>query len=194
MEIIEPRQIAGVAGPETASGSTGRAKRSVRVIGRRGIGSMGWGDGIRKAKHPVLIIGHRAAEIDIDDRKMLDYLLDLAHKGNIPVIATPHTNLALLKRDYTKAGIMPAIEIGHRLTDPDWKGIDGKGPYDLAIFAGLPNYMESTILSGLKHFAPQIRTMTLDNTYQPHACWSFSNISVNAWLENLKAIIEYVED
>ena len=194
MAIIEPRQIAGVAGPETASGSIRRAKRSVRVIGRRGIGSMGWGDGITRAKHPVLIIGHRAAEIDIDDKKMLDYLLDLAQKGNIPVIATPHTNPALLKRDYTKAGIMPAVEIGHRLTDPDWKGIDGKGPYDLAIFAGLPNYMESMILSGLKHFAPQIRTMTLDNTYQPHACWSFSNISGRDWLENLKAIIEHVED
>jgi acetyl-CoA decarbonylase/synthase complex subunit epsilon len=154
---------------------------------------MGWGDGITRAKHPVLIIGHRAAEINIDDKKMLDYLLELAQKGNIPVIATPHTNPALLERDYTKAGIMPVVEIGHRLTDPEWKGIDGKGPYDLAIFAGLPNYMESTILSGLKHFAPQIRTMTLDNTYQPHACWSFSNISVNAWLENLKAIIEHVE-
>jgi CO dehydrogenase/acetyl-CoA synthase epsilon subunit len=35
--------------------------------------------------------------------------------------------------------------------------------------------------------------MTLDNTYQPHASWSFPNISVKDWLENLKAIIDNVE-
>lgn len=203
MAIIEPGQIAEVAGPKKASVITNigeadaiirRAKRPVRIIGRRGVGSMGWGDGIKRAKRPVLIIGHLAAEIDIDDKKMLDYLLELAQKGNIPVIATAPTNRELLKRGYTKAGIMPAVEVGHRLTDPEWKGIDGKEPYDLAIFVGLPYYMEGTILSGLKHFAPHLKTMTLDNTCQPHASWSFSNISVNAWLENLKAIIEHVED
>ena len=49
---------------------------------------------------------------------------------------------------------MPAVSIGNRLADPHWKGIDGKGPYNLAIFAGLPYQMGWTILSGLKHFAP----------------------------------------
>jgi acetyl-CoA decarbonylase/synthase complex subunit epsilon len=149
---------------------------------------------IKRAKHPVLIIGHLAAEIDLDDKKMIDYLLELAQKGNVPVIATAHTNRELLKRGYAKAGILPAVEIGHRLCDPDWKGMDGKEPYDLAIFAGIPYYMEWTILSGLKHFAPGLKTMTLDNTYQPNASWSFSNISVKDWLENLKAIIGNMEE
>ena len=85
------------------------------------------------------------------------------------------------------------VEVGQRLTDPKWNGIDGREPYDLAIFAGLPYYMGWTILSGLKNFAPNLKTMTLDNTYQPNASWSFSNISVKDWLENLRAIIGNLE-
>ena len=48
--------------------------------------------------------------------------------------------------------------------------------------------MAWTLLSGLKHFAPQTRTITLDNTYQPNANWSFGNISVKDWQESLEAI------
>jgi acetyl-CoA decarbonylase/synthase complex subunit epsilon len=50
--------------------------------------------------------------------------------------------------------------------------------------------MESLVLSGLKHFAPDLKTMTLDNMYHPHASWSFANISVKDWIENLTVIIE----
>jgi acetyl-CoA decarbonylase/synthase complex subunit epsilon len=52
-----------------------------------------------------------------------------------------------------------------------------KEQYDLALFVGFPYYMEWTILSGLKHFAPNLKTITLDNYYQPHASWSFPNMS-----------------
>ncbi len=179
MPITEPWQTAEIGGPKKAS-----------VITKPEVADAM----IKRARHPVLIIGHLAAEIDLDDRKMLDYLLELAQKGNIPVIGTAHINREILKRGYITAGIMPAVEIAQRLTDPDWKGMDGKEPYDLAIFAGLPYYMEWTILSGLKHFAPNLKTITLDNTYQPHASWSFSNISVKDWTENLKAIIEHLEE
>jgi acetyl-CoA decarbonylase/synthase complex subunit epsilon len=179
MPFIEPWQTAEIAGPKKAS-----------VITKPEVADAM----IKRAKHPVMIIGHLSAEIDLDDRKMIDYLIELAEKANIPIIATGHTNRELVRRGYTRAAVMPAVEIGHRLSDPDWKGLDGKETYDLAIFAGLPYYMEWTILSGLKHFAPQVKTMTLDNTYQPHASWSFSNISVKDWLENLRAIIGNVGD
>jgi acetyl-CoA decarbonylase/synthase complex subunit epsilon len=179
MPTTESWQTAEVAGPKKAS-----------VIVKPEVADAM----IKRAKRPLLIIGHLAGEIDLDDRKMLDYLVELARRGNIPVIATAHTNRELLKRGYSAAVVMPAVEIGQRLADPDWRGVDGKEPYDLAIFAGLPYYMEWTILSGLKHFAPHIKTMTFDNTYQPHASWSFSNISVKDWVENLKAIIEHLGD
>ena len=78
-----------------------------------------------------------------------------------------------LKRGYEPAGFMSAMDIGNRLVDPEWQGIDGKGHPDLALFVGLPFYMEGLILSGLMHFAPELKTITLDNMYHPHASWSF---------------------
>jgi anaerobic carbon-monoxide dehydrogenase, CODH/ACS complex subunit epsilon len=178
MSIIEPWQIAEIPGPKKA---TVIAKPEV-------IDAM-----IKRSKRPVLIVGHLAAEVRLGDKTMIDYLLELGKTRNIPVIATGNTNLALVNRGYTQAAILPAVEAGQRLADPEWKGLDGKGPYDLAIFAGLPYYMGWTILSGLKHFAPQVRTLSLDSGYQPHASFSFANISAEEWRKNLVAIIVHRE-
>jgi acetyl-CoA decarbonylase/synthase complex subunit epsilon len=84
---------------------------------------------------------------------------------------------------------MSAMEIGSRLNDPEWKGLDGKGPYDLALFMGLPYYMEFVILAGLKHFSTNLKTVSLDRFYNPHASWSFPNLSVKDWSESLKVML-----
>ncbi|MGD0533932.1 MAG: CO dehydrogenase/acetyl-CoA synthase complex subunit epsilon [Methanoregula sp.] len=173
MPVADPWQTAEIAGPKKASVITKPAM--VQAV-------------IHRAQHPVLIIGHNAATIDISERKLVDYLLDLARAHAIPVIATGHVNRALKQRGYTGAVIMPAVEAGQRIADPCWNGPDGKGPCDLAIIAGLPYPMGYTLLSGLKHFAPHTKTITLDNTYQPNANWSFANISIKEWQENLEAI------
>lgn len=148
---------------------------------------------IKRAKRPVLIVGSIAPEIDLEDEKLIDFLIELAKKSHITVVATAHTGSEFLKRGFSPDAVMPAVSIGNRLADPHWKGIDGKGPYDLAIFAGLPYQMGWTILSGLKHFAPQLKTICLDNVYQPHASWSFPNISIKDWIENLHALIGNME-
>jgi len=144
---------------------------------------------IRRAKRPVLIVGSIAADIELEERKLIDYLIDLARKCRIQVVATAHTNAAFQERGFAPDAVMSAVDIGNRLTDPDWQGIDGKGAHDLAIFVGLPYHMAWTILSGLKHFAPHVMTISLDNVYQPNARWSFSNISIKDWTVNLKGII-----
>jgi acetyl-CoA decarbonylase/synthase complex subunit epsilon len=88
---------------------------------------------------------------------------------------------------------MSAMDIGNRLVDPSWQGLDGKGHPDLAMFVGLPYYMEALILSGLKHFAPDLRTMTLDNLYHPHASWSYPNGSLEDWAANLTVMTSKFE-
>jgi acetyl-CoA decarbonylase/synthase complex subunit epsilon len=174
----EPWQTAEVSGPKKASVIT---KPEVVVAM------------IKKAKHPILVVGHKAAETDLEDRKLIDFIVDFVQKTKIPVVATAHTVSEFLKRSYRPAGWMPAVDIGNRLADSEWKGIDGKGPHDLALFVGLPYYMELTILSGLKHYAPHVKTVTLDNVYHSHASWSFPNISTKDWVENLKVIIDKSE-
>jgi acetyl-CoA decarbonylase/synthase complex subunit epsilon len=174
MTSADPWQTAEIAGPKKASVITKPAVAQAVI---------------RRAQHPVLLIGHNAATIDMGAKKLVDYLLDLARAYAIPVIATGHINRALKQRGYTGAFIMPAVEAGHRIADPCWNGPDGKGPCDLAIIVGLPYPMAWTLLSGLKHFAPHTKTITLDNTYQPNADWSFANIPVKEWRETLEAIV-----
>jgi len=175
MATAEPWQTAEIPGPKKAL-----------IITKPEVASAM----IKRAKRPILIVGHKAAEIELEDKKLIDYMIELAKKINIPIVATAHMISEFLKRGYRPAGWMPAVDIGNRLADSEWKGLDGNGAYDLALFVGLPYYMEWTILSGLKHFAPNLKTVTLDNVYQPHASWSFPNISVKDWRENLKVIIE----
>jgi acetyl-CoA decarbonylase/synthase complex subunit epsilon len=173
----EPWQTAEVAGP----------KRAMTITKPEVVTAM-----VKRAKRPILIVGHKAAEIELGDKKLIDYVIELAKKANIPIVATAQAVKEFLKRDHKPAGWMPAVDIGNRLSDPVWSGLDCKGQYDLALFVGLPYYMEWTILSGLKNSTPTLKTMTLDNVYQPNASWSFPNISKKDWAEDLRVIVEKV--
>jgi acetyl-CoA decarbonylase/synthase complex subunit epsilon len=130
----------------------------------------------------------------MEGRSLIEFLIDFANASKVPVVATAHMVGEFLKRGYEPADFMSAMDIGNRLVDPEWKGIDGKGHPDLALFVGLPYYMEALILSGLKHFAPELKTMTIDNLYHPHASWSFPNSSAKDWAENLKVMISKFEE
>ncbi|NMB77862.1 MAG: CO dehydrogenase/acetyl-CoA synthase complex subunit epsilon [Methanomicrobiales archaeon] len=149
---------------------------------------------IRRARHPIMVVGHGILEYDVEGMKLIDCLISLAKAAKMPVVVTASTNKEFLARGFTPATIMPAVDIANRLTDPSWKGLDGNGAYDLAIFVGLPYSMEWTILSGLKHFAPGVKTMTLDCVYQPNASWSFPNSTIKEWAASLTAIVANLGD
>jgi len=128
---------------------------------------------LKRAAHPILIVGSNATERWLEGKQLIEYLIDFAQASKVPVVATAHMVGEFLKRGYEPAAFMPATDIGNRLVDPDWQGIGGKGHPDLVLLVGIPYYMESLILSGLKHFAPNLKTLTLDNLFHAHASWSF---------------------
>jgi acetyl-CoA decarbonylase/synthase complex subunit epsilon len=148
---------------------------------------------MKRAARPILVVGSNATERYLEGRQLIDYLIDFARASKVPVVATAHMVGEFLKRGYKPAGFMSAMDIGNRLVDPEWQGIDGKGHPDLALFVGLPYYMEALILSGLKHFAPNLKTITLDNMYHAHASWSFPNAGAKDWAENLKVMTSKFE-
>ena len=148
---------------------------------------------IKKAHHPILVVGSTATERWIEGKPQIDYLIDFAKVSKVQVVATAHMVGEFLKRGYEPAGFMSAMDIGNRLVDPEWKGLDGKGHPDLALFVGIPFYMEGNILSGLMNFAPDLKTMTLDNMYHPHASWSFPNHTLEEWASNLKVMTSKFE-
>ena len=149
---------------------------------------------IKKAQRPILIVGSNATERYMEGRPLIEFLIDFANASKIPVVATAHMVGEFLKRGYTPAAYMSAMDIGNRLVDPEWKGLDGTGHPDMALFIGLPYYMEGLILSGLMHFATELKTITLDNMYHPHASWSFPNATLEDWASNLKVMTQKFKD
>jgi acetyl-CoA decarbonylase/synthase complex subunit epsilon len=148
---------------------------------------------IKRAARPILVVGSNATERWMEGKQLIEYLIDFANVSKVPVVATAHMVGEFLKRGYEPAGFMSAMDIGNRLVDPSWQGLDGKGHPDLAIFVGLPYYMEGLILSGLKHFNPDLKTMTIDNLYHPHASWSYPNAPLEDWAVNLKVMTSKFE-
>jgi len=143
---------------------------------------------IKKASHPLLIVGSGATEKYMEGRPLIEFIIDLANASKVPVVATAHIVGEFVKRGYQPAAFMTAMDIGQRVVDPTWMGLDGKAHPDLVMFIGLPYYMEALILSGLKHFAPDLKTMTLDNMYHVHASWSFPNSNMDEFASNLKVM------
>lgn len=140
---------------------------------------------IKKAARPLLIVGSRVVTQSIGGKSVIDFIIDLANASKVPVVATAHIVGDFVKRGYQPAAFMTAMDISNRIVDRTWQGLDGKGHPDLVMYVGLPYYMESLILSGLKHFVPDLKTLTLDNQFHVHASWSFPNASAKEWADNL---------
>jgi len=150
---------------------------------------------VKKAKRPIFIVGHEAAEIDLGGKKPIDHVIRIARAANIPVIATAQTVAEFLKRGYKPAAWMSAMDIGNRLADPGWSVSGEEGPHDLALILGIPYYMEWVIESGLKSFAfHHLKMISLNRSYQPHCNWSFPNISIEDWDKNLEQIAKELEN
>lgn len=143
---------------------------------------------IKKAARPLLIVGSRVVTQSIEGKPVIDYIIDLANACKVPVVATAHIVGDFVKRGCQPAAFMTAMDISNRVVDRTWQGLDGKGHPDFVMYVGLPYYMEALILSGLKHFAPDLRTMTLDNLFHVHASWSFPNASAKEWADNLRTM------
>jgi acetyl-CoA decarbonylase/synthase complex subunit epsilon len=148
---------------------------------------------VKTAKRPILIVGHETLENGLGEEKIIDYVIQMAETAGMPVIATAHIFGEFVKRGFKPAAWMSLMDITNRLQDPEWKGLDGMGQYDLALFMGFPYYMQWVILSSLKHASPDLKTVNLDRFYHPHATCSFPNSSLEYWIKCLKVIIGELE-
>jgi acetyl-CoA decarbonylase/synthase complex subunit epsilon len=174
----EPWQKAEIAGP----------KKALLILKPEVISAL-W----TRAKRPILIVGHHVLEENTEYTRTIDHVIRLCKATNTPLVVTAHTSKAFIEKGFQPTAIMSAMEIGNRLQDSEWQGLDGQGAYDLASFIGLPYYMQFLILSGLKHFSSDLRTISLDRYYNPHARWSFPNMKVIEWQQHFETILNKLE-
>jgi anaerobic carbon-monoxide dehydrogenase, CODH/ACS complex subunit epsilon len=149
---------------------------------------------IKKAARPLLVIGAQALELEIEGRPFIEYLVEIARAGKIPLCATAHTKKRLLELGITPESTYDLIEIINSLKDPEWKGVKGEGCHDLVLFGGVRTDLGNQGLSALKHFAPHLKTMTLCKYYYPHAAFSLPNFRKDeewkAFLDELIAALK----
>lgn len=174
----EPWQKAEIAGPKKAL-----------LIMKPEVVSALW----TRAKRPIIIVGHHVIEEDTEYEQTIDHVIRLCKATNTPLVVTAHTSKIFIEQGFQPTAIMSAMEIGDRLQDSAWRGLDGQGVYDLALFIGLPYYMQFLVLSSLKHFSSNLRTISLDRYYNPHASWSFPNLKINEWQEQFETILNKLE-
>ena len=140
---------------------------------------------ISRAKRPLLIVG---MEILTDD--LIDRAIEIGSKG-IPIAATAHSIKGFREKDYNRSVKSIGLhELTNDLRDPEWKGLDGGGNYDLVIFLGITYYFASQMMAALKNFAPHLKTISIDRYYHPNAGMTFGNLSKADLLEALKEVIE----
>ena len=137
---------------------------------------------IKKADRRIVITGAQLKEVD-EAIKLADGAL----------VVAPNT-LPQFREKGADVVPMNKVNITNLLRDrSEWKGFDGKGLYDLAIYMGSPYYYESQMLSCLKHFS-SCKTMSVSRFYQPNADYSFDNMSEDKWKKALDELISSMEE
>ncbi len=137
---------------------------------------------IRKAERRIVVTGAQLKEVDEAIR-----LADSA------LVVAPNT-LPRFKEKGAQPVAMNKVNITNLLQDAsDWKGFDGKGPYELAVYMGSPYYYESQMLSCLKHFS-SCKTISISRFYQPNATYSFDNLSEEKWEQALADLVKFMEE
>ena len=148
---------------------------------------------IKRAKRPVIIIGHEVTATGHESEVLIDFIKRAARTRPITILGTSPSVRDLISRGIRIDAVMGGMEIVDRLRDSSWKGVDGKEPYDLVLITGFPYSLGWILLSGLRHGAPGLKTITIDRVYQPHASWSFGNMAFGPWQEQLQTIVSLLE-
>ena len=142
---------------------------------------------IARAERPLLVIR-------TEDGDIVDTAIRMSETGKFSVVATAHLIGEFLKRNAEGIHSMQIMNLGDRLRDPDWKGLDGGGAHDLVVFMGSIYYLEWLVESGLKNFASDLRTISFNQHYQPNSHWSLGTMPEDQWRAFLDEVVSIIEE
>ncbi|MHA1298967.1 MAG: CO dehydrogenase/acetyl-CoA synthase complex subunit epsilon [Candidatus Helarchaeota archaeon] len=148
---------------------------------------------IAKAKRPIIVVGVEGLLDDVGDgKKIIDLLIEVGKKG-IPIVATAHSSKYFVEKGFRPTWITDSNNITNRLSDPEWKGIDGKGNYDIAAYICINYMLQVTLLNCLKNYAyKHLKTIALDRFYYPTATYSLPNLKKEEYKTAIKEIINEI--
>lgn len=144
---------------------------------------------LKKSRRSLVIIGNETISGGKRTETLIKLILKLQNTYHTPVLSTAHIFGKLIALGIKPDANLGSMEITGRLCDPQWKGLDGNGQYDLIFVAGFSYTLLSLLLSGLKQGAPDTKVISLDPKYHPHATWSYPNMKPDAWLAEIDRFI-----
>jgi len=174
--MARPYQKANIPGPEMGT-SVSNPKVMANLL--------------KSPKRKVFVLGAEFLNLELDGKRVTDYFIEIAKKLDCDVVATGHAYKYLKgKINAGKLYDMSLINITGRLVDIAWKGLDGAGQYEMAIFGGHIVYYVSQTMSRIKNFSNWVRTIDLDKYSHPNARFSLPNLSDAEWKAFLENVIE----
>ncbi|MGQ9468793.1 MAG: CO dehydrogenase/acetyl-CoA synthase complex subunit epsilon [Nitrososphaerales archaeon] len=142
-------------------------------------------------KRPLIVVGSRKEALEDED--MVSYIAMLAKSINSPLAVSPSLFKKFMMFDDIKVICMGTEDLVNRLKEKEWKGFDGNGNYDSVLFVGGIYHFQSLMLSTLKHFAPHLRTFSIDRFYHPNAEFSFENMDKEKWVQEFKKMVDTIK-
>ncbi len=136
---------------------------------------------LARAKRPLLIVGSKVHEKDVLARAVA------IGKTGIQIAAVGNAYASLGDKELN-VHYINLHALAPYLCDPEWKGFDGKGNYDLVAFFGITYYYASQAISALKNFS-NIKVISIDKYYHPNADMSFGNLKDDVFLQALDMVI-----
>jgi anaerobic carbon-monoxide dehydrogenase, CODH/ACS complex subunit epsilon len=130
---------------------------------------------IKTARRPLIVTGHQIMISDGLPEPLGSYAIKIAESRDIPICASADSKKYLVALEWEPESTLDFIDVVNHLKNKPWKGVLGQGFHDLVIFMGIRSDLLEQGLSTLKHFAPHLKTMTLDNEILPHANYSLPN-------------------
>jgi acetyl-CoA decarbonylase/synthase complex subunit epsilon len=147
---------------------------------------------ISKSKNPVIVSGSETPRLRLNSERLMRYVERLSDRFSSPIIATSNTVRAFDEDGWRNVYSLTLAEATAKLSNPNWS-VGGKNPpHDTAVFIGFKYYTLWLALSNLKHYGGHLKTISLERYYQPHAAWSFPNLTVERWMESLEKMTEKI--
>lgn len=148
---------------------------------------------ISRSRNPVIVSGSETPKLELNGKRLIKYVEMLSERFSAPIVATSNTVRAFDEDGWRDVYSLSLAEATAKLSNPEWS-VGGKNPpHDTAVFIGFKYYTLWLALSNLKHYAEHLKTVSLEKYYQPHAAWSFPNLTDERWMENLEKMTQKKE-
>jgi len=135
----------------------------------------------------LIMCGEHCNRIGLGEKKLLDYVIQLASKTDAPVAATGNTVIELKERGVNARKMFAAETVFY--LKYSWKeelGLSEKP--EVVLLMGYNRDILKSIVSALK--GAGVDTVVLDNIEIEEATFSLYGLSFQEWKENLEMIIK----